>query len=968
MKLLMHLRPFSSWKRRFLYLQNPEFDLDPKHIYRPLEEDEKHLRTLNLLPGGLAPEDLFDARGQLFCRKGTEVSNRGIEILGRMGYVVREPMDPVSVEIHHRIAHIDDLFRDFTDEELRDGSHDAIKETIGKLHESGRIEELTSHHHALIETVVQEWTPEEARRFFALTHKSNDTVVHSVDVMFKAYRLGVRQGLPEAELIELMSAALLHDIGKLLIDEKILHKPGALNKEERKEMEKHAVYTQEILTNCGRVKSHAGKAGGLHHRKHSAKDPGYGPHTHDHLVSEETHEGYTAQEIEKAERHSDIIAVADVHSALMEERVYRRDRPMGAGFTLAETLSIMNDMQRKRHFHHKAFDHFHEMMFEKHDDHALVRGEIMPLTFVLQPENMESMIEAEIADLGLKGEAVFAHKRRRRDEIPVERLKAAGYDETKAKNLAVVVVKPGDCKMKATVHVIEKMGPDDPVSKRLGTMKGNFKMLEQGDRILDVDLTHHLIHPHKSPEPSPLTPAESKKPSNLVFLDDFKAQQPDILAEKELMPAIAARMKELVTEHKVPYLREKNLAYVLKVIQRQPEHKRRALHTLLDQYEGVAVDLLFVTGRCISMALALKMNQSMVVQLVDSALFHNCGRALSDGDDERVPEESMRIITDDGSGPDVSALVAGFCYEREGNGHGVTGEPWIMEQIQQDYTPEQMQQAIFLSRIVGIAAHEQKLKTERRFPLEAFISMLNNAREGSFEPALFDAWYKIRMKEKPLSRNTRIPYYMLDTDTKAQIEGGFEKLFSEGRDQRNVALVIEEASDPMKARVKVLAPSPTSPGKYCYADGGKTHTVDLSQHLAFSIREIEDAQADMEAEVEEEAEMMAVRTMEYEPQHGHANDSQRSQISSQQTISSAQTVSSQQTQPAPRTQRANTTTSSVTTSRQTPTQRRRRIREVTRPSRSMTEARNRAASEGDTTFASAPTQRPVTQTKRKEAA
>jgi len=55
---------------------------------------------------------------------------------------------------------------------------------------------------------------------------------HSVHVMKHAVKIAKRLGLPKDQVDELKEASLLHDIGKIAIDEHILNKPGPLTKEE----------------------------------------------------------------------------------------------------------------------------------------------------------------------------------------------------------------------------------------------------------------------------------------------------------------------------------------------------------------------------------------------------------------------------------------------------------------------------------------------------------------------------------------------------------------------------------------------------------------------------------------------------------------------------------------------------------------------------------------------------------------
>jgi len=57
-----------------------------------------------------------------------------------------------------------------------------------------------------------------------------------------------RFGLPEHEIKELKSVGLLHDIGKIAINENILNKPGKLTDDEWKEIKLHPEIGYRILS------------------------------------------------------------------------------------------------------------------------------------------------------------------------------------------------------------------------------------------------------------------------------------------------------------------------------------------------------------------------------------------------------------------------------------------------------------------------------------------------------------------------------------------------------------------------------------------------------------------------------------------------------------------------------------------------------------------------------------------------
>lgn len=70
---------------------------------------------------------------------------------------------------------------------------------------------------------------------------------HPYNVAYLSNLLGQTLGFPQERLEKLYMAALLHDVGKLFIDSRILNKKEPLTDEERKEIEKHCEYGYSIL-------------------------------------------------------------------------------------------------------------------------------------------------------------------------------------------------------------------------------------------------------------------------------------------------------------------------------------------------------------------------------------------------------------------------------------------------------------------------------------------------------------------------------------------------------------------------------------------------------------------------------------------------------------------------------------------------------------------------------------------------
>ena len=69
------------------------------------------------------------------------------------------------------------------------------------------------------------------------------TLRHSSGVAERALGIGKELGLGNTALRELRRGALLHDIGKLGVSNRVLDKAGPLTDDERAEMQRHTIYT-----------------------------------------------------------------------------------------------------------------------------------------------------------------------------------------------------------------------------------------------------------------------------------------------------------------------------------------------------------------------------------------------------------------------------------------------------------------------------------------------------------------------------------------------------------------------------------------------------------------------------------------------------------------------------------------------------------------------------------------------------
>jgi len=134
--------------------------------------------------------------------------------------------------------------------------------------------------------------------------KSHFTFRHSLVVAHAAEAIAMKLALSPERQMMVRRAALLHDLGKLSVSNRILDKKGWLNAEEWKVVRKHPGLTRQILERVGPFQEIAVIAGEHHEKLDGSGYP-------NNLVAKDL------------SLESRMVAVADVYGALSEDRPYR---------------------------------------------------------------------------------------------------------------------------------------------------------------------------------------------------------------------------------------------------------------------------------------------------------------------------------------------------------------------------------------------------------------------------------------------------------------------------------------------------------------------------------------------------------------------------------------------------------------------------------------------------------------------
>lgn len=145
--------------------------------------------------------------------------------------------------------------------------------------------------------------------------RSRETEAHCERLVDLSKRMGKRIGLGQKEMDELELYAMLHDIGKVGVDDRILNKPGNLTGEEWESMKKHSEIGYRIVASAMEL-AHVADYILSHHERWDGM--GYP-------------RGLSGEHIPLLSR---ILAIVDAYDAMIEDRAYRR--AMASDAALAE--------------------------------------------------------------------------------------------------------------------------------------------------------------------------------------------------------------------------------------------------------------------------------------------------------------------------------------------------------------------------------------------------------------------------------------------------------------------------------------------------------------------------------------------------------------------------------------------------------------------------------------------------------
>ncbi|MDE3111909.1 MAG: HD-GYP domain-containing protein [Chloroflexota bacterium] len=204
----------------------------------------------------------------------------------------------------------------------------------------------------------------------AIDAKDGFTRGHADRVSRIAGAIAREMGIPEREIEQIELAALLHDIGKIGVEDRILLKPTRLEPDERTLMHHHTVYGAAILEPSTALRPLVPLV--LHH--------------HENYDGTGYPDGLKGEEIPLGSR---VIIVADAYEAMTSDRVYRK----APGHERA--------MEQLHRFKGAQFDprvvRALDQLMEKHGMAAFDRSDLPPINYETLAELRRRLAQGPIA-------------------------------------------------------------------------------------------------------------------------------------------------------------------------------------------------------------------------------------------------------------------------------------------------------------------------------------------------------------------------------------------------------------------------------------------------------------------------------------------------------------------------------------------------------------------------------------------
>ncbi len=257
--------------------------------------------------GDVIGYDVYDTQGRTVIGAGIALTTYYIERLKESGFPGVYVDDDLSKDVK---------IQPLISPALRANAMNAVK--------AGDLDKTLDIAKSIIDEIVKSGTI--ALDMADIRSFDDYTFAHSTNVAVLACVLGLGMQLPEDELNNLVTAALLHDMGKVLIPKEILNKPSRLTQEEYELVKTHPSKSYELIKERIDISAHVKKAVLMHHENEDGS-------------------GYPMGAVNiEIPFIAKMLHVVDVYDALISDRPYKKGyAPWEAAEYLMGACGIMFD-------------------------------------------------------------------------------------------------------------------------------------------------------------------------------------------------------------------------------------------------------------------------------------------------------------------------------------------------------------------------------------------------------------------------------------------------------------------------------------------------------------------------------------------------------------------------------------------------------------------------------------------------
>ncbi len=311
--------------------------------------------------------NLYNHRGDVLLARSTLLTSAFINSIRQRGYHFVYIMDGIADDVEplglvsqrlrsSTVRNLDSMFalvaestKPVLDEAAEEGAH-VLRDVPPKL--SNAVERQIKRLEDDVEQLLGEALEAQILEGVAsLKSHDNYTFEHSVDVAMYGVMLGRKLALNREYLTDLALGCLLHDIGKMYVDERVLNKPGKLTPGELKQVMRHTVLGFQLMRQMP-ISSPRPAHVALQHHEHQSG------HGYPNRLIGTNRLFRTPRERFDQTRMTllaELTAVADVCSALSS------DRPQRAALPAPDVLTTLRSMAGE-HLNAEAVEAFVSMV------------------------------------------------------------------------------------------------------------------------------------------------------------------------------------------------------------------------------------------------------------------------------------------------------------------------------------------------------------------------------------------------------------------------------------------------------------------------------------------------------------------------------------------------------------------------------------------------------------------------------